>query len=388
MQVKTYTGTTEREAITLAKQDLGDDIMIVEMRRHTDGENNRSAPQFLVTVALETHPVAPVHALDDIYTPSDMRVMETGTVGLRANGAGPGAGPIISLNEQEIAELFMLRKQMRSLKAEMRAADKSPFEEPFNVCFDLLVEAGVPDHISEQLVQRTSDQLDEVGVYTRVGALEELKRQISYLFANQKPKKKSGKEVIAFLGPSGAGKTSLIGKLAAHKGAYRDRKLAIISTDNYRAGANAGLKSIASILETPIIEVRQMEDIPRALTNLADFDVILVDTPGRSPLVKNALPELQTRLALLNPTDTIVVLGATMGMEELWLFMGLYKSLGPTGLAITKLDETSKPGKIIGAADDPQLPLLYVSDGRAVPKSLILNPGAAILKRLPLSTGQ
>ena len=387
MQVKTYTGATEREAITMAKQDLGDDIMIVEMRRHGNGASSRSATQYLVTVALDTHAADSVPAVDDIYTPSDLRSLETARSVRRAANGGSDAASIVRLTEQEVGELFMLRKQMRTLKAELRAAEISPFEEPFADCYDLLVEAGVPDHIAEQLVQRTVDHLDELGVYTRVGALAELKRQISYHFVHHKPRKRSGKEVIVFLGPSGAGKTSIIAKLAAHKQAYRGRKLAIISTDNYRAGANAGLKSIGAILETPIIEVLQMEDIPRAMTNLADFDVILVDTPGRSPLVKNALPELQTRLALLNPTDTIVVLSATMGMEELWLFMGLYKSLEPTGLAITKLDETSKPGKVIGAADDPQLPLMYVSDGRAIPKSLILNPGAAVLKRLPLTIG-
>ncbi|MCH8328575.1 MAG: hypothetical protein IID15_08660 [Candidatus Marinimicrobia bacterium] len=387
MQVKTYTGATEREAITMAKQDLGDDIMIVEMKRHGSNGNGRSAAQYLVTVALDTHRVDSTPMVDDIYTPANMRSVETARSVRRTVNGGSDQASIIRLNEQEVGELFMLRKQMRTLKAELRASEISHFDEPFANCYELLVEAGVPDHIAEQLVQRTVDRLDEVGVCTRVGALEELKRQISYHFVHHKPRKRTGKEVIVFMGPSGAGKTSIIAKLAAHKQAYRGRKLAIVSTDNYRAGANAGLKSIGSILDTPIIEVLQMEDIPRAMANLEDFDVILVDTPGRSPLVKNAMPELQTRLALLNPTDTIVVLSATMGMEELWLFTGLYKSLEPTGLAITKLDETSKPGKIIGAADDPALPLMYVSDGRAIPKSLILNPGAAILKRLPLTIG-
>ncbi len=382
MEVKTYSATTEREAITLAKEDLGDEIMIVEMKRDLPLDPDSDLRHYTVTVALEESddPVpeaAPLQAIET-YTALAARA--------RPSGLEPGSvPPLVSLNEQEIAELFMLRKQMRSLKAGLRAADSAPFEAPFDMCYSLLLESGTPDHLAEDIVVQTVERLAGHDLSDKQVALAAIQGEIAGRFSKYERTPASGQEIVVFVGPSGSGKTSMIVKLAAHRQVYRGRRVAIISTDTYRAGANAGLRSIAKILDAPIIEVRKAEDLPRALTNLSDYDVILVDTPGRSPLVRDALPELQTQLALLNPTDTVVVLSATMGIEELWLFMGLYKSVQPTALAITKLDETSKPGKVIGAADDPHLPLIYLSQGREVPGSLALDPGAAVIRRLPLT---
>ncbi|GAH70573.1 unnamed protein product, partial [marine sediment metagenome] len=263
-----------------------------------------------------------------------------------------------------VAELFLLRRQLRSVKAQLRAARSCPFLEPFDFCFNLLTETGTPDHVAEILIMRTEEQLVGMGDASpvpRSEALVELKRQISYFFLPQPAKRSRRKrEVVVVVGPSGAGKTSLTVKLASHQAVYRDRRVGIISTDIFRAGANAGLKSLGKILSVPIIEVRQVDDIARALTNLSKYDVILVDTPGRSPLSKGSLPDLQTQLAVLQPTETLLVLSANMALEELWLFTGLYQGIHPSGLVVTKLDETSKPGKVLGLVDDSSLPLKYV----------------------------
>ena len=55
---------------------------------------------------------------------------------------------------------------------------------------------------------------------------------------------------------------------------------------------------------------------------------------------------------------------------------------------MTKLDETNKPGKILGLVDDAKLPLKYVTTGQAVPQSLMVDVAQAVIKRLPLATGE
>lgn len=383
MLIKTYAGSSEREAITLAKEELGDEIMIMDIRRiqQVDSENG-TGRQVILTVALDPEEKGP-------SSPEKQPHRQPTSVPPQANGSRIGPIPN-TVNETEVAELFLLRKQLRSMKAYLRASRTVPFPEPFDICYNLLTETGVPDQVAEALVQRSEERLVTQGgpSQSRQAVLEELQRQITDLVRAPAPEKwRDRQEVVVVVGPSGAGKTSLIAKLASHKAVYRERRVGIISTDVYRAGANAGLISMGKILSVPIIEVRQLSDIPRAKKNLADYDVLLVDTPGRSPLSKGCLPDLQTQLALFEPTETLLVLSANMGIEELWLYAGLYQGLKPSGLVVTKLDETNKPGKLLGLVDDAKLPLRYITTGRAVPQSLEVEVAQAVLKQLPLAAG-
>jgi len=382
MLFKTYTASSEREALFLAKEELGDEVMILELRRDRPKDAvDGNGQQVILKVGV------PPRSMNRSGVPNSINGGES----LRPGA--PKSSLVKSLpsrDEAAVAELFLLRKQLRSMKAQLRAARSCPFLEPFDFCFNLLTETGTPDHIAEMLVLRAEEQLvgmSNAGPVSQGEALVELKRQISYLFPHRPVKQSRRKqEVVVVVGPSGAGKTSLTAKLASHQDVYRDRRVGIISTDIFRAGANAGLKSIGKILSVPIIEARQVDDLSRAVKNLAKYDIILVDTPGRSPLSKGSLPDLQTQLAVLQPTETLLVLSANMALEELWLFIGLYQGIHPSSLVVTKLDETSKPGKVLGLVDDNGLPLRYVTAGRAVPQSLAIEVGPAVLKRLPLTT--
>ena len=382
MPFKTFRGESEREVLSMAKADLGDDIMILDLHRvHTPAGSRGPNKPVILKVGTDPRTGERPHVQAELP---------------RTGPQSPGRasetvyGRATHPDQAQTAELFQLRQQLRSLKAHLRVVRTSPFLEPFDQLFIMLTEAGAPDQVAERLVQHTEEQLvgmDGGGQVSRSQALNVLRQQISQLFLPEpKTSRSRRQEVVVVVGPSGAGKTSLIVKLASHQAVYGRRRVGIISTDIFRAGANAGLKSMGKILSVPIIEVRQVEDLPRALTNLKNCDIIMVDSPGRSPLSRGSLPDLQTQLAVLQPNETLLVLSANMALEELWLFSGLYQGLHPTGLVMTKLDETSRPGKILGLIDDAYPPLRYVSTGQSVPQSLALDVARAVMERLPLDS--
>lgn len=386
MLVKTYRGSNEREALSQAKDELGPDIMLINTKtiRGTDAERNGER-LVEVTVSSDVGEEKPRRL--NVFDIAKQRLDERAEL-------LPRAMQQAEMSEADIAELFFLRKQMRSMKAQLRSQRTNPFGEPFNFCYSLLTESGTPHQMAESLIQQTELALvqraraahENTTRFTRGEALDELKHQIHRLFPPIPSDSRSGRqEIVSVIGPSGAGKSSLIAKLAGHKNVYRNRNVAVITTDIYRAGGTAGLKSLGKIMSIPIIEVRQSEDLQRAMRNLLAYDVILVDTPGRSPLRKGSLQELQTQLAIVKPTETILVLSANMGIEELWLFMGLYQGAHPTALAVTKLDETSRPGKVLGLADSKRLVLKYITQGQAIPQSLSMDVGQSIINHLPLA---
>ena len=99
---------------------------------------------------------------------------------------------------------------------------------------------------------------------------------------------------------------------------------------------------------------------------LEEMEVILVDTPGRSPYAANHLNELERYLKLVDPTDTFLVLGMSTDTRDLFLACGLYMLLKPTGLIFTKFDETTQPGKIFSVLEEINLPVVCLSEGERV----------------------
>lgn len=273
-----------------------------------------------------------------------------------------------SREDQILEELVSLRRQMDEL-ARRTVEDDEPaaIPEPFNRVYRDMELRGVGEELAERFVRGAMAFLADRDDVTYATAANAVKLEMQHLF---KPYKfgrnpfQRRQEVVLLLGLTGVGKTVSAMKLANHKDLFGKRSVGIVSTETY--GLSEELKTFARMTGMDVVEARSFNDIQPAMASLKDKDVVIVDTPGRSPFAPNYLRELERYRELLNPSDIFLVLSMSTDVRDLFLCCGLYAPVQPTGYLFTKFDETTQPGKLFSVLDELKLPVVSVSEGERV----------------------
>jgi flagellar biosynthesis protein FlhF len=115
-------------------------------------------------------------------------------------------------------------------------------------------------------------------------------------------------------------------------------------------------------------------DARAAMSRLSTCDVVLVDTPGRSPVAGARDEEWQTILATLRPDEVHLALPAGVRLDVAQHLLDAHASTSPTHLLLTKLDETPGDRGVAELADALALPTRWLTDGLVVPTDLAVAP--------------
>ncbi len=176
---------------------------------------------------------------------------------------------------------------------------------------------------------------------------------------------------IALVGSTGVGKTTTIAKLAARfVQAHGKRSVAMISTDQFRIGAQEQLQHYARLLEVPLLMAGNSEELCDRLDMLSDKKLVLIDTAGMSQRDLR-LSEQFHRLQVGSPEiKPYLVLSANTQLAALNQTIINFKKVKLAGAFVTKLDEAASLGGIITATIRHQLVLAYCGTGQKVPKDL------------------
>lgn len=189
---------------------------------------------------------------------------------------------------------------------------------------------------------------------------------------------------IFFIGPTGVGKTTTIAKIASTMKLTRKSKVALITSDTYRIAAVEQLKTYANILGIPLKVVYAPEEMEPLKEELRSYDLVLVDTAGRSHNNEEQKKDINNLLKTIpdNDRETFLVLSATTKYKDLVKIANSYSEIVKYNLIFTKLDETDSIGNIFNIRILTGAPLSYATWGQNVPEDIGKIDAQKIAKQL------
>lgn len=177
----------------------------------------------------------------------------------------------------------------------------------------------------------------------------------------------NGARRIAFVGPTGVGKTTTLAKIAAQLKLKRGLRVGIVAADTYRIAAVDQLRTYAEILGLPVEVASSPKDAARACASLSDVDVILIDTAGRSQNDHMKISELRAFLASAAPDETHLVLSATASARTLARAAETFGAVGVNRIVLTKLDEAATFGTLVSLVERLGKRVSFFTQGQEVP---------------------
>lgn len=189
--------------------------------------------------------------------------------------------------------------------------------------------------------------------------------------SNTIEKQKNKTVIIAFVGPTGVGKTTTIAKLSAVNALDKKYSVALISMDHQRIGATATLEKYAGIIGLSYKNVASEQELKQAVDEFYGKELILIDTPGVAMSDAERIADLGKQLAAIAPDEVCLLLSATTKNKDMNRLCDAYSTCGRNRLIFTKIDETSCYGNLLNLIEKEKIPLSYITNGQIVPEHLI-----------------
>lgn len=195
-------------------------------------------------------------------------------------------------------------------------------------------------------------------------------------------------KVVFFIGPTGVGKTTTIAKIASLFKLEMQKKVAFVTADTYRIAAVEQLNTYASIIDCPVNVIYSSDELSQSLEELKDYDLILVDTAGRSHKSEEQMLEIAALYAEAckekdkYDIECYLTLSATTKYRDLIKITENYKDIENYRLIFTKLDETCSLGNILNIRLNTNARLSYTTSGQNVPNDIEIINEQEVAKQL------
>ncbi|NVB79776.1 MAG: hypothetical protein HOV81_15375 [Kofleriaceae bacterium] len=178
----------------------------------------------------------------------------------------------------------------------------------------------------------------------------------------------SSARVVMLVGPTGAGKTTTIAKLAAHAALVEGRRVRLITLDTYRVGGVDQIRTFAELIGVPLTVLDRPGELANAISD--EDELTLIDTAGRSPLDTASVVELAAAIGTVSDIEIHLVVPSSSSAEAIDKLVSRYTALSPSRLLFTKVDEHESVPELLKAPRRTRLPITWVTTGQSVPEDL------------------
>lgn len=372
MRMLRFEGATMRDAIAKVKAELGDHAVIISTRQVRRG---------LLGSAVE---IAAAIDDGDAGHPARAQAAELG-LGGPASYAGPTMGGPAASDRMRAAAplappppdvdklLAPLKSELRSLRAMVRAAGDQ------RGTGELRAELAALRKLVEELAIDRRAELAPPST----GGLGRARTELAMPAASNHATltAPSASRVIMLVGPTGAGKTTTIAKLAANAALVEHRRVRVITLDNYRVGGVDQIRTFADLIGVPLSVAGAPSQLAGLVGLAAPDELVLIDTAGKSPRDLGSVEELAEAIGELAQLEVHLVIPAASSAAAIDELVARYRPLGPARILFTKLDEIDGAPELAHAPARTRLPVTWVTTGQAVPED-IEQPSAARLLEL------
>ncbi|RJQ13391.1 MAG: flagellar biosynthesis protein FlhF [Nitrospiraceae bacterium] len=335
MKIKKFQARSFSEALTCIKRELGDNALIMS-------SEDKSATRSYVEVTA---------AVD-----YDMEPNESGAY---------SPPPSSQTHGSDISEL---KNEIRSLRDSVEAVR--------NMTCELILPAG-RKKLFQFLRGRSIREDFAVSLVERAQELEDLETAMTDDMDCSRPfgrgpwdlSCRHGRRILMLIGPTGAGKTTTVAKLAS-RAVKEGKKAAIIGLDTFKVGAMEQIRIYANMLGVPVEVASNAEDMKMSIKKFSGRDILLIDTTGQNPRDGEYIKNLKDLYRTGLPIETQLLLSASSDGEFLMETQKHYSPLPVDYIVFTKTDEAVKLGSIYNLCRVYKKPVAYITTGQRVPGNI------------------
>lgn len=386
MEVKTYRARSVQEALQLVRRDLGSGAAVLHTRELRGSLWRRliGIPQVEVTASAGVHvpsrfsdeeeEVAGIEeGWDDADRSAPRGRSSTATPqGRQTTPADTHFDYRAKFRDDLKCQLDSLQSMVEDLCRQTRSSGSAELPHAMFRLFTDLIDAEMTEEMARELVERVRQGVSPVEWEDYVLLKARVSRLIEEEIRVTGPLRVTPgtRRLVALVGPTGVGKTTTIAKLAANFHLRERRRVGLITVDTYRIAAVEQLRTYADIIDLPMEVVSTPREMRDAVQRLADLDLVLMDTAGRSPRDEVKIQELKYMLAEAQADEVHLVLSSVNSVENLKKTAQQFADVGVTAILLTKLDEATGLGNLIPLARSCRLPLSYLTNGQNVPDDI------------------